>query len=172
MAGNSKQPPANPLVQALLKRPGRTVELTGYAGPAELGWVRLYADLGLQRYIDIPESAVASVRQPVDDPTAPCTVFFDTSAEIKYTVAPTIFRADDMLRFRLAQAPSDYSPEVKARSRATVFAGNDPCGCNRRLEVCADLASNSFELASCIKEAQRCEFGCLFWQLVRWFNQL
>jgi hypothetical protein len=96
MSDHEPRAPVNPLVEDLLKREARAVSLRGYVGPAESGRVRLYSDLSLTRFVEIPDDAIVHVRQARNDPEARRTVVFDGSTRVRY-VQETILRVEDAI---------------------------------------------------------------------------
>jgi hypothetical protein len=63
---------ASPLVEQMLGTTtdgDRIVELKGHVGPSTRDTVRLYADLSLTRYFEIPRSAIVSMVQDGDPNT-------------------------------------------------------------------------------------------------------
>lgn len=56
------EPEVNPLVSELLAAgPDKTTSLEGFVGSVEQGVVRIYADLGLNHYIEVPATGVVRV---------------------------------------------------------------------------------------------------------------
>jgi hypothetical protein len=96
MATKSNEPAVNPLVEELTKNESLAVPLVGYVGPSEAGVVRLYRDLSLRRYVEIPASEIIRVRQDEKDPEGLCTVLFNSSAKLKFVREATM-TADDAL---------------------------------------------------------------------------
>ena len=97
MAHKSDSVHMNPLVMELLERKGKPIELAGYVGPpSENGWLRLYRDMSLATYAEIPEDAVIRIRES-DDPEGITRIFFDGSIEIRY-VTTTMVRLQDPAR--------------------------------------------------------------------------
>lgn len=82
---NAKMPAENPLVRDLLGVPGGALVVGGYAGPGREGFVRLYSDLGLSTYVEIPADDVVRVIEDKDTPEKPSVVFFRSTAELTYT---------------------------------------------------------------------------------------
>jgi hypothetical protein len=72
----------NRVVEELLRASPNelTIELSGYVGPSDPGTVRLYKDLSLSSYFDIPKDAIVS--QEGDSKTGPVKLHVRNSATI------------------------------------------------------------------------------------------
>jgi hypothetical protein len=87
-------PAINPLVQELLAEGGgKVLRLGGFVGQTRDGYVRLYADLSLRKYIEIAKADIVRVTETPDNPEQPSIVYFKITAELKY-VQEASFRAD------------------------------------------------------------------------------
>src|SRR5436189_243811 len=75
----------NPLVEQLMRaapQGEKLVELRGYVGTSTPDTVRLYADLSLSRYFDIPRSAIVHLVQEGDPKTGPVKIYLHGSTAI------------------------------------------------------------------------------------------
>ena len=102
--------PTHPLVAKLLgdqAEPGREVVLAGYIGPsASPDRVRLYLDLGLNRYVDIPTDAIRDTWQSdPDDENSPTQVAVDGAAELDHV---TVARQTAGARFLQGPIVDEY----------------------------------------------------------------
>jgi hypothetical protein len=70
-------PAINPLVQELLAEGGgKVLRLGGFVGQTRDGYVRLYADLSLRKYIEIAKADIVRVTETPDNPEQPSIVYF------------------------------------------------------------------------------------------------
>lgn len=75
----------NPLVEQMLRavpEAERIVELRGYVGPSTAETVRLYGDLTLSRYFEIPRNAIVNMVQEGDPKTGPVKLYVRSSATV------------------------------------------------------------------------------------------
>jgi hypothetical protein len=75
----------NPLVEQMLRAAPdgeQIVELKGYVGPSTADTVRLYADLMLSRYIEIPRNAIVNMVQEGDPKTGLVKLYVRSSATV------------------------------------------------------------------------------------------
>lgn len=101
-----EQPEVHPLVRELLPHGvGGAVSLTGYVGPSDRGTLRLYADLSLRTYVEIPLASVVRVVPDRENRNGPSVVLFRTDAEVTYAQTATM-RVDQVLAAVAAAPPS------------------------------------------------------------------
>jgi hypothetical protein len=135
----------NPLVRELLSvGGGKVVALGGFLGPATEGHVRVYANLGLGTYVELPESDVVRVVD-AERPSDPSTVFFRRDAEITYVQTATM-RADEAL----------------AAAAAAPAAGPVGCGCASSTGAAAARQTGGGPIVdicawSCVERMRQCE---------------
>ena len=155
----------NPLVRELLSAGGKVVGIGGFLGPAPEGRVRVYANLGLATYVELPESDVVRVVDP-KSPSDPSTVFFQRDAEITYVQTATM-RVDEAFA-AAASAPvaspvgSGCASEVGAAAARQTGGGPtiDICAwsCVERMRQCEASGRGSLW---CYFNYGLCRFGCL-----------
>lgn len=74
----------NPIVAKLLKADGQDsiVEIEGYVGSVEEGTVRLYKNLGLSEYVEVPEDSILHTINIPDDKGGRVKVYIEASTEV------------------------------------------------------------------------------------------
>jgi len=159
----------NPLVRELLSAGdgGKVLTIGGFLGPATEGRVRLYANLGLRTYIELPESEVVRVVD-AEKPTDPSTVFFRGDAEITYVQTATM-RADEAVA-AAAAAPASGTGGCGCGSGAPGTAARQTGGgpvvdictwsCVERLRLCA-AGSGTIGSLWCYLNYGFCRLGCI-----------
>lgn len=129
-----QQPEVHPLVRELLSQgEGKVVSIAGYVGPSDRGVLRLYADLGLRTYLEVPMASVVRIVSPDDDKNAPSVVLFRTDAEVTYAQTSTM-RVDQVLASVAAAPPSPSGGSGHAHAHAHgcgCGGGGGGCGCGR-----------------------------------------
>ena len=90
---------------------GAALELDGYPGPAGDGLFRLYRDLGLERYVEIPSDAILSISEP-SSLQGRVTVLFRAAAELMYVTRAHVTPSASITRAIVV--PAD---EVKRAAR-------------------------------------------------------
>jgi hypothetical protein len=157
----------NPLVRELLSAGGKVVALGGFLGPATEGRVRVYANLGLGTYVELPESDVVRVVD-AERPNDPSTVFFRRDAEITYVQTATM-RADEALAAAAAAPPAGSLGCGCASGAGAAVArqtGGGPIvdlcewSCVERLRLC-EVNSGSIGRLWCYLNYGFCRLGCL-----------
>jgi hypothetical protein len=90
------------------------VELKGYVGPTTPEMVRLYADLSLQRYLEIPRGAIIGKVQEGDPTSGPVKLYVRGSTIVvsanrlsAANAAPTLQRAVTLPRARPREGPAN-----------------------------------------------------------------
>ncbi len=171
----SPEPPKiNPLVRELMTHgDGKVLSIGGYVGPAGVGRLRLYADLGLRTYIELSMTDIVRVVEPKNGPHEPSTVYFRRDAEVVYTQTATM-RADQVLTAVMA-APTTSSEGgcgcgcrggEGARGVAARQSGGGPVvdicqwSCTERLRLCV-ASSRTFSSWWCYLNYGFCRLGCI-----------
>ena len=171
----AEQPEVHPLVRELLSHAaGNVVSIGGYIGPSDKGVLRLYADLSLRTYIELPLGVVVRVVTPEDDhKNDPSVVLFRTDAEITYTQTATM-RADQVLAAVVSAPPSTASSadsgcgchgEARAGVASRQSGGGpavDLCSwaCVERLRLC-EASSGTLSRWWCYLNYGFCRLGCI-----------
>lgn len=178
-------PPSHPTVEALLEaEPAGIVEVTGYPRSDD-GPVRIYRDLSLDDYLDIPEDAVLRISEPEDE-EASSTVYFDSQAEVTYATRISVSEsasysgsltvvAEDVKRTargRRHPARSGCSsgsevPESVAVRREVGAGPGDPglppmwceLNCEQWLNSCLSSGQSPFW---CWVDYYLCRLGCIY----------
>ena len=158
----------NPLVRELLSAGGgKVISIGGFLGPAPEGRVRVYANLGLGTYVELPEPDVVRVVD-AESPSDPSTVFFRRNAEITYVQTATM-RADDILS-AAGSAPvagpvgsgcgSDVGAAAARQTGRGPIVGICEWSCTERLRQC-EARSGSIGGLWCYLDYGLCRLGCL-----------
>jgi hypothetical protein len=90
---------------------GAALELDGYPGPASDGLFRLYRDLGLERYVEIPSDGILSISEP-SSLQGRVTVLFRAAAQLMYVTRAHVTPSASITR--AIMVPAD---EVKRAAR-------------------------------------------------------
>jgi hypothetical protein len=167
-SGTSTSPVVNPLVRDLLKDGGNVLVIGGYAGPAAEQHVRLYADLSLRKYVDIPKADVIRIVQEKDKPEQPCIVFFKASAELTYVQTATM-RANEALAAAATATrcagcgPGGDNAGTIARQAGGGGPTVDLCtwACVERLQTCIAGTDSAWRQFWCVVEYFSCRLGCM-----------
>ncbi|MGI5518460.1 hypothetical protein [Streptomyces sp. CA-106110] len=125
--------------------------LDGYVGPAEEGKIRLYADLRLAQYVEIPTDDVVRIVQDTKTPEKPCIVFFKGTAEVTYVQTMTV----------RAERVADMMPA----------AGSKCAGCSSSGAAAREVGNGggpASTCASCDTDFALCEFKDDRWPHVFW----
>ncbi len=76
--------PINPIVNQLLEQNATgIVEVKGYPGPGDVESVRIYSNLCLDKYIEIPQDAVLYFSES-ENPQDACRILFKSTTKVKY----------------------------------------------------------------------------------------
>lgn len=174
-----EQPEIHPLIRELIPHgPGGVVSLAGYIGPSDRGVLRLYADLGLRTYVELPLDSVVRVVPDREDRNGPSVVLFRTEAEVTYTQTATM-RVDQVLAAVASTPPSASSTggcgcggscgggaqELGALARQTGGTGGptvDLCvwACVERMRLC-EARSGTVGKLWCYLNYGFCRLGCI-----------
>ena len=136
---------------------GAALELDGYPGPAGDGLFRLYRDLGLERYVEIPSDGILSISEP-SSLQGRVTVLFRAAAQLMYVTRAHVTPSASITRAIVV--PAD---EVKraARGCLALADGRRPHlhGAARASRLASDGGSDdAFDAAhiDCEVALQRC----------------
>lgn len=160
-------PRVNPLVRDLLSADGGKVAVIGgFLGPAPEGRVRIYANLQLRTYVELPASDVVRVVD-ADAPDQPSTVFFRRDAELTYVQTATL-RADQAADAAAAASPGCGGcgcGSGRAAEAARQTGGGpvvDLCvwACVERLRIC-EAQSGALGRLWCYLNYAFCRLGCI-----------
>ena len=162
----STSPTVNPLVQDLLTEgSGKVLMIGGFVGPMSDEHIRLYADLSLNKYIEIAKADVVRVIEVPENPEKPCIVFFKSMAELKYVQATSI-KADEALALWLSRCPGCGVRNAPADAIARQTGGGPTVSvcefaCLERGLFCAGQAGDSkWRLFWCVVDYFVCRLGC------------
>jgi len=170
MAAGGSSPKVNPLVKELLTTEGQPLELSGFVGPAEKGWIRLYSDLGLGRYVEIPEQGVLRVREDASDPEGVSTLLIQSTAELRYVTTATL-RPEDAVAARSTGACAAGCGSGGTRRQSIARRQDNPDGpegppegcdinCEMSRNICEYLARDGSDVLWCAMEFWLCRLAC------------
>jgi hypothetical protein len=157
----------NPLVRELLSAGGgKVVAIGGFLGPASEGRVRVYANLGLATYVELPEDEVVRVVD-AETPSDPSTVYFRRDAEVTYVQTATM-RAGEAIAAAAAAPPRGTAGcgcggEAATAARQT---GGGPIvdlcewSCMERMRQC-EVNSGTIGRLWCYLNYGACRLGCI-----------
>ena len=116
--------PTNPLVKLLLEQEATgIIELEGYPAPHDGGPVRIYRDLSLERYVEIPQDAVLKFSES-KDPEGPCRIFFKSTANVTYTTKTRVSASASV-----AGSLTVLADEVNRTARSRIIKSSSMCSC-------------------------------------------
>lgn len=168
----------NPVVHELLSAgEGQVAAFAGFVGSIAEGRVRVYSDLGLARYVELPEAAVVRVLDP-PAPEQPSVVLVRRAAEITYvqtmssagiSVRQTVTATIDALQALPAgvgTTPHDRGCCAGGEASAARQSGGGPVvdlctwGCQERLALCV-AGSGPLGAVWCYLSYGLCRVGCI-----------
>jgi hypothetical protein len=164
-SGDSTSPAMNPIVQDLLNAGPNLLMIGGYVGPARDRHIRLYADLRLSKYIEIPTEDVVRIVQEPEQSEKPCILFFKSTAELTYVQTASI-RADQAMAMAASRCTGCGGSGGRSAEAAREVDGGGPtisiCGsqCQEGFGLCA-LGASSWQKLWCVLGYGVCRFACI-----------
>ena len=156
----------NPLVRDLLSAGGdKVLAIDGFLGPTTEGRVRVYANLRLGTYIELPESDVVRIVD-ADKSSDPSTVYFRRDAEVTYVQTATMRAEQAIAAAAAAPAAGQFGCGCGSGRRTATARQRDDgpvvdiCAwaCIERLRMCEARTGGSFW---CYFNYAFCRLGCI-----------
>lgn len=170
-ATQSRVPPAHPLLAELLeKRFWRgLIGVSGYAGPTENGAFRLYQDLSLGRFLELPVDSIVRYQDLPESPDGEVLVFFDRDAEFRYVQTARLKASEVVAMVATAGLPEQVSSCGCGEGQATQSISRQNQGpdvsicdwsCTERLRLCS-ASGGAWKHFWCWVSYGSCRLGCL-----------
>jgi hypothetical protein len=156
----STSPVVNPLVKDLLDAGGggQVLMIGGFIGPTADDHIRLYADLGLSKYVEIAKTDVVRVVEAREKPEERCIVFFRSAAELRYVQTMSV-KADQALTAFISRPPArgchGSAPSVVARESGPTVDVSEWM-CIERAQLCLYNARSPWDAFWCVLDYILC----------------